>query len=201
MRRADDPARLRRARRRHAGGPQHQTRHARAARGQSQLAADDQIEGLGVAEGLQHDAAQRIAGQRVGGGAQRHVHVGRAHHHHEPRIETELAPTVHRQRAAFAFGKILPHPQQRALRRNAMGQPCDEAGRRRAVTALRKHLMHRAARQPTLQRGIDVGMPQRHPIRRIGIAVGFDALDAAAQTRKRVHACAGHAPLLKKFCQ
>jgi hypothetical protein len=27
--------------------------------------------------------------------------------------------------------------------------------------------------------------------------VGFDALDAAAQRRKRVRACAGHAPLLE----
>jgi hypothetical protein len=33
-------------------------------------------------------------------------------------------------------------------------------------------------------------MPQRHPARRVGMALRLDALDAVAQSRKRAHACA-----------
>jgi hypothetical protein len=56
--------------------------------------------------------------------------------------------------------------------------------------------MHRAERKAALQRRIRSGMAERHPVRRGGV-VGFDALDAAAQGRKRARACAGHAPLLE----
>jgi len=56
--------------------------------------------------------------------------------------------------------------------------------------------MHRAERKTASQRRIGPGMTERRPVRR-GSVVGFDALDAAAQGRKRARACAGHAPLLK----
>jgi hypothetical protein len=40
-------------------------------------------------------------------------------------------------------------------------------------------------------------MTERHPVRGVRIVMRLDALDAAAQSRKRVRACAAHAPLLK----
>ena len=45
-------------------------------RGQSQLAAGDEIELARLAPDFQHHGAERIAGQRVGGGPQRGVGVG-----------------------------------------------------------------------------------------------------------------------------
>ena len=45
---------------------------------------------------------------------------------------------------------------------------------------------------PALHRRIRIGMTEPHPIRRGGVGMGFDALDAAAQSRERIHACAGH---------
>jgi hypothetical protein len=56
-------------------------------RGQCELAAGDEIELARLPPDFQHDGAERIAGQRVGGGPQRGVGVGRAHGHQQPRIE------------------------------------------------------------------------------------------------------------------
>jgi hypothetical protein len=58
--------------------------------------------------------------------------------------------------------------------------------------------MHRAQRKAAAQRRVRLRMAKRHPVRRGGV-VGFDALDAATQSRKRACACAGHAPLLKEI--
>jgi hypothetical protein len=113
MRRAHDPSRLRGRRlwlRRH---PQQQAGDARGLRGQRQLAANDEIELARLAPDFQHHDSKRVAGQRVGGGPQRGVHIGRAHRHHKARIETEFGPSVHRQRARFDLGEILPDPHQR----------------------------------------------------------------------------------------
>ncbi len=82
------------------------------------------------------------------------------------------------------------------MRADAPGKASDKSRRRGALPSLREHLMHRTERKPTPQRRIRPGMTKRHPIRR-GVVVGFDALDAAAQARKRACACAGHAPLLE----
>jgi hypothetical protein len=147
---------------------------------------------------LQHDGAERIAGQRVGGGPQRGLHVGGAHGHEEPRIETEFGQSAHRQRARFNFGKILPYPHQRPPCGHPPRKPRDKTRRRGALPAtFREHLMHRAQGETALQHRIRIGMPERDPARRIRFAMRLDALDAAAQTRKRVRACAAHAPLLK----
>jgi hypothetical protein len=78
MRRAHDPSCLRRRGlwlRRH---PQHQAGDARGLRRQRQLAAGDKIELSRFAPHFQNDDAQRIAGQRVGGGPQCGVHIGGA---------------------------------------------------------------------------------------------------------------------------
>jgi hypothetical protein len=196
MRRAHDPSRLRRGghwRRREteqqAGDPRHSRR-------QGQLAAGDEIELPRLPPDFHHHGAKRIAGQRVGGGSQRSLHIGRAHRHHEARIEAEFAPPAHRQRAGFDFRKILPHPEQRPPRRDAPRKTSDKSRRRGALPSFGKHLMHRAQRKAALQRRIRPGMAERDPVRRGGV-VGFDALDAAAQARKRACAYAGHAPLLR----
>lgn len=149
-----------------------------------------------LAPDLEHHAAQRVAGQRIGGGAQRGFGVGCAHRHQQTRIETEFAIAAQRQRAGFALREILPHPQQRPDA-DPPRQAGDEAGRRGAVPAgLGEHLMQRAERQPALQRGIGPGMAERHPAQILRVGVTLDPLDIAAQIRKRGQACAGHAPLL-----
>jgi len=195
MRRAHDPPRFRRRGlwlRRH---PQQQTGHARSLRRQGQLAAGDEVELTRFAPDLQHHDAQRIAGQRVGGAPQGHLHVGGAHGHEEPRIETEFGQSAHRQRARFNFRKILPDPHQRPPRSQPPRKPRDKTRRRGALPAtFREHLVHRAPSQATLQRQIRIGIPERDPARRIGFALRLDALDAAAQIRKRARACAAHAP-------
>jgi hypothetical protein len=113
MRRAHNPSRLRRRRLRLRRHPQQQPGDARGLRDQCQLAAGDKIERARLAPDFQHHCSKRIAGQRVGGGAQCGVDIGRAHRHQEARIETEFGEAIHRQRAGFDFGKILPYPDQR----------------------------------------------------------------------------------------
>ena len=198
MRRTHDPSRLRRRGRGLRRHPQQQTSDAGGLRRQRQLAAGDEIELPGFAPDFQHHRANRIAGQRVGRGAQRDVDIGGAHGHHAARIEAEFGEASHRQRAGFDFGKILPDPHQRPPCRHPPRKPRDEAGRRRALPSLGKHLVHGGQREAALQRRIGIGMPERHAyLRRVGMRL--DALDAAAQTRKRVRARAGHAPLLKEL--
>ena len=61
--------------------------------------------------------------------------------------------------------------------------------------AFGEHLMHGAPRQPAGQRGIGIDMTQRHTSEGVTASALLKALDLAPQIRKRVHACAGHAPL------
>lgn len=157
---------------------------------------------------FQHHDADRIAGQRIGRGSECGIHIGSAHAHHETRIEAEFGQPAHRQRAGFNFGEILSHPHQRPPCRRAPReaytpraaykprQPCDKPGRGGALPSLGKYFMHGGQRETALQRRIRVGMAERHAIKRDSIRGRLDALDAAAQSRKRACACAGHAPLL-----
>ena len=90
MRRAHDPSGLGRRRlgfRRH---PKHNAGDARGLGGQRQFATGDEIELSRLTPDFQHDGAQRIAGQRIGGGPQRGVHVRRTHRHDKPRIEAQF---------------------------------------------------------------------------------------------------------------
>jgi hypothetical protein len=59
--------------------------------------------------------------------------------------------------------------------------------------SLGKHLMHGGKRQPAAQYCIGGFMAERDLAQSVDIAMGLDALDAAAQGRKRAHACAVHA--------
>jgi len=139
---------------------------------------------------FQHDGAQRIAGERVGGGPQRGVHIGCAHRHQEARIETEFGQSAHRQRARFNLGEILTHPNQRPPCRRPPRKARDKTRRRGTLPAcIGEHFVHRTHREAALQRRIRVGMAERHPLRRVRIAMRLDALDDAAQGRKRVRAC------------
>ena len=200
MRRAHDPSCLRRRGLWLCRHPQQQAGDARGLRGQRQLAAGDEIELARLAPDLEHDDAQRIAGQRIGGGPQRGVHVGGAHGHEEARIETEFGQSAHRQRARFNFGEILPYPHQRPPCARPPRKACDKTRRRGALPAgIGEHLVHRPDSKAALQRRVRIGMPERHPARGVRIAMRLDALDAAAQGRKRAHACAGHAPLLRSL--
>jgi hypothetical protein len=190
MRRAHDPSCLRRRGRRLGRQPQQQAGDARRLGCQRQLAAGDEIELSRFAPDLQHDGAQRVAGERVGGGPQCGVHIRGMHRHQEARVETEFGQSAHRQRAGFNFGEILTHPNQRPPRRRPPRKACDKARRRRTLPAcIGEHLMHRTHGEAALQRRIRVGMAERHPVRRIGIAMRLDAFDAAAQGRKRARAC------------
>src|SRR5262249_38131638 len=82
--------------------------------------------------------------------------------------------------------------------RNPPRNSCDETGRRRTLVPLGKHLMHGGKRQPAAQHRVGALMPERDLVQPVHIAMGFDALDAAAQGRKRAHACAVHASPLRK---
>jgi hypothetical protein len=195
MRRAHDPSGLRARRQRFGRHPQQQAGDARGLRSQCQFAAGDEIELPRLAPDLQHHDAKRIAGQRVGGCPQRGVDIRRAHGHEKARIEAEFGQPAHRQRAGFNLGKVLPHPHHGPPGRHPPDQPGDEPGRGGAVPSLGEHLMHRAHGEAALQRRIGLGMAERDPVRPVGIAMRLDALDAAAQGRKRVRACAAHAPL------
>jgi hypothetical protein len=189
MRRAHDPSRLRRGGRRLGRQPQQQAGDARGLGCQRQLAAGDEIELSRFAPDLQHDGAKRVAGERVGGGPQRGLHIGCMHRHHETRIETEFGQSAHRQRPRFNFGEILTHPNQRPPCRRPPGKACDKARRRGTLPArIGEHFVHRSHGEPALQRGVGLGMAERHPARRTGIAMRLDALDAAAQIRKRARA-------------
>ena len=57
---------------------------------------------------------------------------------------------------------------------------------------LGEHLMHGGKRQPAAQHGIRTPVAERDLVQPVHIAWRFDALDAAAQGRKRAHACAVH---------
>ena len=196
MRRAHDPSCLRGRGPRLRRHPQQQCGDAGGCRGQCKFAAGDEIELTRLPPDFQHDGAERIAGQRVGGGPQRGVGVGRAHGHQQPRIEAQLAKPAHRQRAGFDFRKILPHPDQRPARRYPSREPRDEARGRRALMALGEHFMHRGERKTALQRRIRCRMAERDLVEVMRIAMRLDPLDAPAQIRKRACACGAHAPLL-----
>jgi hypothetical protein len=117
------------------------------------------------------------------------------HRHHLAWIETEFAPPAHRQGAAFDRSKILPYPQQRTVGADTLRKARDESRRRRAMSALREHLMQCAAREATLQHGIRLGVTERRPVRRICGYARFNPRNIVAQTRKRARMCAAHAPL------
>jgi hypothetical protein len=185
MRRAHDPSAFRGRWLRCGRKPQQQRGDAGGLRGQGQLAAGDEIELPRLAPDFQHDRAERIAGERIGRGAQRALDVEGTHRHERARIEAKLAKPMHRQRTGFDLAKILPHPNQRPPRRHAPGQPCNESGRGCAVpAAFGKNLMQHTPREPALQRRIGFAMAKRDPVWRRG-AMRLDALDVLAQDRKR----------------
>ena len=179
MRRAHDPSGLRGRGPRLRRHPQQQCGDAGGCRGQCEFAAGDEIELARLPPDFQHDGAERIAGQRVGGGPQRGVGVGRAHGHQQPRIEAQLAKPAHRQRAGFDFRKILPHPDQRPARRHPSREPRDEARGRRALMALGEHFMHRGDRKTAAQRRIRCRMAERDLVEVMRIAMRLDPLDAS----------------------
>jgi hypothetical protein len=185
MRRAHDPSGLRGRRLRCRREPQQQRGDAGSLRSQRQFAAGDEIELAWLAPDFQHHRTERIAGQRIGGGPQRGVDIGGAHGHQQPRIEAEFGKPAHRQRAGFDYGKILPHPDQRPARRQPSREARDEPRRRRTLMPFGKDFMHRGPCEPATQRRIGLGMAERHTMKRMRIRARLDALDAAAQTRKR----------------
>jgi len=193
MRRAHDPSRLRGGRRRRGPHPQQQRGDPGGLRGQSQLAAGDKVELPRLAKGLQHHGTECIAGKRIRRGAKCSLDIGGAHGDEQARIEAKLGKAARRQRTGFHFGKILPHPDQRFARGNPSGDPRKETGRGRALVPLGKHLMHGGKRQPAAQHGIGAPVAERDLVEPVHLAGRLDPLDAAAQGRKRVLACAGHA--------
>jgi hypothetical protein len=110
MRRAHDPTSLGRRRLGFRRRPQQQAGYARGLRRQRQFAAGEEVELPRLAPDFQHDDANRIAGQRVGGRTQCVVHIGRTHGHDKTRIKTEFGQPAHRNRARFNLGEILPYP-------------------------------------------------------------------------------------------
>lgn len=193
MRRAQHPSCLRGRGQRLRGHAQQKPGDAGRLRGQRQLAARHEIELPGLAPELDHDGSERIAGERIGRGAQRTLPVGGAHHHHAARIEAEFGKATHRQRAGLHLREILPYPQQRPALGHASRKSHDEAGRGRTLASLAKHLVDRRARKPALQRAVGLVMAERDAVILMHDLRGLDALDLAAQGRKRAATCAAHA--------
>jgi hypothetical protein len=81
MRRAHDPPCLRGRGPRLRRHPQQKCGDAGGLGGQSEFAARDEIELTRLPPDFQHHGAERIAGQRVGGGPQRGIGIGGAHGH------------------------------------------------------------------------------------------------------------------------
>jgi len=165
MRRAHDPSRLGGGRLGRRRDPQQQAGDAGRLRGQRQLAAGDEIELTRLPPDFQHHGPQRIAGQRIGRDAQRALGIPGTHRDETARIEAEFGKPAHRQRTCFEIAKILPHPDQRPPRRDARRKGCDEAGRGRALSARRKHLVHGGERHPAMERRIGLGMAERDAVR------------------------------------
>jgi len=185
MRRTQHPSRLGSRWQRLRGHAQHQTGDAGRLRSERQLAAGDEIELPDIAPELEHHGAERIAGERIGRAAQRALDIGRAHHHHTARIEAELGEPAHRQRARLYLRKVLPHPQQRPLRRHAPCEAHDKARRGGALPSLAKHLVDCRACEPALQHAINRAVAERDAILLMHDLRRLDALDLAAQGRKR----------------
>jgi len=99
MRGANDPSCLGRRRLRLRRHPQHQAGDARGLRSKGQFAARREVDLSRLAPDFQHDSANRIAGQRVGGRSQRTLHIGCVHGHEKPWIKAKLDQPVHRHRA------------------------------------------------------------------------------------------------------
>jgi hypothetical protein len=197
MRRAHDPSGFRGRGPRLRRHPQQKRGDAGGLGRQCELAARDEIELPRLPPDFQHHGAERIAGQRVGRGAQRGIGIRGAHGHEQPRIEAEFSETAHRQRARFNFRKILPHPDQRPARRQPSRKAGDEAGCRRALMSLGEHFMHYGKRKTAAQHGVRRGVAERDLVEVMRIAMRFEAFDASAQSRKRACACGAHAPLLQ----
>jgi hypothetical protein len=163
MRCAHDPSGFGRRRLGLCRHPQHKAGDARGLRGQRQFAAGDEIELPCLAPEFQHDDANRIAGQRVGGRPQCVVHIGCVHGHEKTWIETEFGQPVHRHRARFNLGEILPYPHQWPPASCPTRKPGNKTGRRGALPAgLRKHFVHGSQSKATLQRRVGIRMPERH---------------------------------------
>jgi hypothetical protein len=185
MRRTHDPPGFGRRRLGLSRHPQHEAGDARGLRGQRQFAAGDKIELPGLAPDLQHDHANRIAGQCVGGGPQGVVHIGCAHGDEKTWIETKLSQSAHRHRARFNLREILPYPQPWPMAGQSACKGGGKTGRRGTLPAgFRKHLVHGSQSEPTPQRRIGIGMPERHLLRGIRFPMRLDALDLGAQSRK-----------------
>jgi hypothetical protein len=163
MRRAHDPSGLGRRWLGLGCHPQHKTGDARSLRGQRQFAAGDEIELSCLAPDFQHDDANRITGQRVGGGPQRAIRIGCAHGHEKAWIETEFGQPAHRHRARFNLGEILSYPHQWLPAGRPAPKSGNKPGRRSALSSgLRKHFVHGSQSEPALQRRVGIHMPERH---------------------------------------
>ncbi len=129
------------------------------------------------------------------------IEIGRADDHETARIEAELGKPAHRQRAGLALGKVLPDPDQRLPCGDARGQAAHEAGRGRCLAAaFREHLVQRAGGEPALQHRVRLVMAERDPAQIMRAIGRLETGNAAAQTRERIHACAGHpSPLLSSI--
>ena len=135
-------------------------------RGQRQLAAGDKVERPRLAPNLQHDDANRIAGQRVGDRPQRLIRIDGAYTDEKARIETQFSQPAHRDGARFNLGEILPDPNDGSPHGRATRKPRDKARRRDTLPAgIRKHLVHGPQSEPALQACIGIRMSKHYPAR------------------------------------
>ena len=200
MRRAHDPSRLRGGRRRRRRDPQHQSGDAGGLRGQRQLAAGDEIELPRLAPDLQHDGAERIAGERIGGGRATRSRRRRAHASpaDADRGRARQARSSTARRIRVRKNPAAPTPAAAAR----VTRPASPAMKPVAAALCRPSANTSCIApiaSPPCSIASALAMAERDPVERMRIAMRLEALDAAAQRRKRACACAAHAPLPRNF--
>lgn len=160
--------------------------------GERQAAAGDKIDILRIAPELEHDRAERPAGQSFQSRPQAAIRIGRAHDHNALRIETEIEQPRHRKLAERERREILANPENGT----AAGNPYRQSGRktrgRHALPFLRcEDFMQDAGFQPALQDGIRARMPERYhgigPNQRLGFEAGNGSPQGGQGSRGITH--------------
>lgn len=82
----------------------------RRTRGEGQLSACDEVERLGFSPYVQHHGAERIAGERVCGDAERDLNVMGMHTNEMACVEAEFSQACCGQCAGLSIHEILPDP-------------------------------------------------------------------------------------------
>lgn len=142
---------------------QEKSSHAGLRRGEHEPAARGEIEDFRRARDLDHDGAERFAGERVQCRAQGRSRIVRAQQKHPRGIKPQFQQAERRKLTFFERGEIWPQPQHVPLRCHAGGKRYRKAARRSLIPGRgRVNLVQGALLDAALEAGIGCRMAQRH---------------------------------------